>query len=60
MKVIPIEKKMPHYIFTTDNGVHVVPHIVVERWATGSLAPNEDCLKVIIKEWIEFTKAYRH
>lgn len=51
-KVINIEDLKPHLTISTDNGEHVVPLSLVDKWANGESEPDKDCLKTIINEWI--------
>jgi len=54
MSVAHIDDYRPHVVIQTDDAVHVMPLALIDDWAEGRKDPDPDCMRVIIREWLEW------
>lgn len=54
MKVVDLDSQRPHAVFLdpVSKNAHVVPISLVEKWADGSMKPDEECVRAIIQDWL--------
>lgn len=52
-KVLSIDDYRPHLTIEGDS-IHVVPVELVKKWISGEVEADKDCVRAIMKEWLNF------
>lgn len=53
MAIISLDEYRPHVCINTREAVHVVPVSVIEGWVKGTIEPEPECVRQIIREWLD-------